>query len=185
MRIRTSNVWLLTGILFFSPAMAHANLVKWSLDGVKWNNYQWFGDLDQPGEFVEARTATGWFLYDAQTHVLSDWQIDAGSPGPFRRPPDPSCLYFYGVECNFGSHGLGPTSGTDAFDFGWFVTPATSADLRLVTRALTDQGGTVSLELDTLLPPAHYPGDLSSYKFLLWANGWIYNGWTLDWSASS
>src|SRR4249919_2657428 len=169
MRSKTSNAWLLTGIfwscLFFSPAMAHANLVKWSLDGVKWNNYLWSGEIgDNPGEFVEAGTATGWFLYDAQTHVLSDWQIDAGFPGPFRKPPDPSCLYWYGVECNFGSHSPGPTSGTDAFDFGWFVTPATSANLRLVTRPLTDQGGTVSLELDALLPPAHFPGDLSSYS---------------------
>lgn len=126
---------------------SHATLVTWRLDGVK----------IAPGSFDGVTSATGWFVYDASTKIVVDWNIKS----PDHRWP---CCYLFDVDLLAparypGYQGFGlaadvvpdaaPGGGAMAFFFEDRSNQRNltlNVILRLTTaKPLTDAGGRVDL----------------------------------------
>ena len=164
MRANTVVSWVLIGIvtlLVFAPlSVAHAKLIKWVLDDVKYDTYDYSDytvDFPPTRRPVPTTTVSGWFLYDAETRVISKWDVFG-----FVNPPTAHCLYYFGIECNSAERQTwGP--GADVFAFVFDIgSPGSFRSLYLITPTLTDKGGVVPLMLRGS-PPDGRTSELSSY----------------------
>lgn len=128
--------------LFSIPG--HATLLTWALQNAT------FVD---PSIAVTV-TGTGTFSYDSDTHAITDWDIVV-------KGDDPSGVDFHfaptttdcgGSPCvASASRSAGTDPGTDLFSFLLGSVPDHSATLSLLTRTLTNGGGTAAL-LDGAFP---------------------------------
>src|SRR5690349_468142 len=88
---KTIGSWLLIGVvtLFVSApfSAAHAKLIKWVLDDVKWDVYDYTITDIPPVREAFSSAASGWFLYDAKTRKIGAWAIKE-----FTTPPTQFCL---------------------------------------------------------------------------------------------
>jgi hypothetical protein len=126
------------GVLLLSAVSpcGHAALITWDLHDVTLEETQ---SSAQPGRRF---SATGSFVYDAQTHLVSAWRIAVD--GLVQFAPDVPCVL---PGCsNTAQQFPGPNPGTDELLFEHNdASPAASPTFTLIAPTLTDAGGTKSL----------------------------------------
>jgi hypothetical protein len=144
------------------PALpSHAELLTWTLDGVTLQVTSEGGiPTSNGGSFTEA----GSLVYDAQTHIVQDWNItgdgrafglDLAKNGVCDNPPEP---------CQVAQWSAGSIPGSDHFLFSRVGTPAGSYDLEFSVPRLTDSGG-----IKTLIAGSFTEGGIAEFTSQLTA----------------
>jgi hypothetical protein len=132
--VRCINPTIGIFLLFAVSVPCHAALLTWTLHDV---TLQEADNSVDPGHRF---SASGSFVYDAQTRLVTNWNILVDSEST-RFAPDVPCSL---PGCtNTAERFPGPDPGTDEFLFEHLDASAGgSPDFTLITPLLTDSGGT-------------------------------------------